>query len=428
MQKVSSAKRISRRKILKAAVMAGPTVIAARVLGQNAPSNRITLGFIGVGGHGHGYNLMSFLQHDDCRAVAVCDASATNVARAAESVNKKYGDDACKQYRDFRDLLADKTIDAVCISTPDHWHVPMSIMAAEAGKDVICEKPTLTIAEGRQLVETFDKHHKVFQVGLEDRSVIQYWMLAQWVRNGAIGDLQRIIAGLPAGRVVPKEDPIPVPPEFNYEMWLGPAPFAPYTKSRTDAGVWRQIRDYSGGMMTDWGSHLVDTAQVANFAEKTTPVEVEGQGEIPRDAMTTTADRFVVTYKYANGVELVVQSTGPSIRFEGTNGWVGNNGWRGRLEASDEKILHTKYRPEESKLWPLPPSEHRNFLDCVKSREPTTYPAEDAHRLSTVLHMGNISIELGRKLKWDPTAEEFLDDEAANKLRSRVPREDWKNA
>jgi predicted dehydrogenase len=301
-------------------------------------------------------------------------------------------------------------------------------MAAEAGKDVLCEKPTLTIAEGRKLVETFDKCNRVFQIGLEDRSVIQYWMLAQWVRNGAIGDLQKIVAGLPAGRVVPKEDPIPIPPDFNYEMWLGPAPFAPYTKSRTEPMVWRQIRDYSGGMMTDWGAHLVDTAQVANFAEKTTPIEVEGKGEIPKDAMTTTAPKFVVNYRYANGVELVVQSTGPSIRFEGTKGWVGNNGWRGKLEASDEKILHIKYQPEESKLWPMPPSEHRNFLDCVKSRKATTYPAEDAHRLSTVLHMGNISMELGRKLKWDPKAEEFTGDDEANRLRSRVSREDWKKA
>jgi myo-inositol 2-dehydrogenase/D-chiro-inositol 1-dehydrogenase len=428
MTKNQSPQNLTRRGVLKAAALVGPTLIAARVLGQNAPSKRITVGFIGVGGHGHGYNLMSLLQQDDCQAVAVCDTSAKNCARAADSVNKKYGDTACKQYRDFREVLADKSIDAVCISTPDHWHVPISIMAAEAGKDVLCEKPTLTIAEGRQLVQTFNKCNKVFQVGLEDRSVIQYFMLAQWVRNGAIGDLQRIIAGLPAGRVVPKEDPIPVPPDFNYELWLGPAPFAPYTKSRTEAMVWRQIRDYSGGMMTDWGAHLVDTAQVANFAEKTTPIEVAGQGEIPKDAMTSTAPQFVVTYRYANGVELVVQSTGPSIRFEGTKGWVGNNGWRGKLEASDEKILHLKYQPEESKLWPLPPSEHRNFLDCVKSRQATTYPAEDSHRLSTVLHLGNISLELGRKLKWDPKAEEFIGDDQANQLRSRVSREDWKKA
>ena len=428
MTKIQSPQNLTRRAILKAAALVGPTVLAARVLGQNAPSKRITLGFIGVGGHGHGYNLMSFLQQDDCQAVAVCDTSAKNCARAADSVNKKYGDTACKQYRDFREVLADKSIDAVCISTPDHWHVPISIMAAEAGKDVLCEKPTLTIAEGRKLVETFDKSHKVFQVGLEDRSVIQYFMLAQWVRNGAIGDLQRIIVGLPAGSIVPKEEPLPVPPDFNYQMWLGPAPFAPYTKSRTEAMVWRQIRDYSGGMLTDWGAHLVDTAQVANFAEKTTPIEVEGKGEIPQDAMTTTAPKFVVNYKYANGVELIVQSTGPSIRCEGTKGWVGNNGWRGKLEASDEKLLHIKYKPEESKLWPMPPSEHRNFLDCVKSRQATTYPAEDAHRLGTVLHMGNISLELGRKLKWDPQAEEFLGDAEANQLRSRVSREDWTKA
>jgi predicted dehydrogenase len=343
-------------------------------------------------------------------------------------VNEKYGDQGCRQYADFREMLAAKDIDAICISTPDHWHVPISLLAAEAGKDVICEKPTLTIAEGRTLVETFDKYKKVFQTALEDRSVIQYHMLAQWVRNGAIGKLERIIVGLPHGWVIPKEEPIPVPAELNYNLWVGPAPFAPYTKSRTTLGGWRQVRDYSGGALTDWGAHLVDTAQVANFAENTSPIEVEGEGEVPKDSMTTTVPFFALRYKYANGVQMDVNSTDISIRFEGTKGWVGNKGWRGRLEASAKEILHLKYKPEESKLWPLPPSEHRNFLDCVKSRKATTYTAEHLRRLSTTMHIGNISLELGRRLKWDPQAEEFIDDDEANKLRSRVPREDWKKA
>ncbi len=264
----------------------------------------------------------------------------------------------------------------------------------------------------------------MFHLGLEDRSSIRYHKLAEWVRNGAIGELKRILVGLPAGRVAPKEPAEPPPPDLDYEMWLGPAPFAPYSRSRTEAMVWRQVREYSGGMLTDWGAHFVDTAQVANFAEESGPTEMEGRGRIPADAMTTTPTEFEVGYRYGNGVEMTVRSTGPSIRFEGTRGWVSCTGRRGRFEAEPADILQIKYEVSQSRLWPRPPTEHRDFLDCVRSRKITTYPPEHAHRLSTALHIGLISIELGRRLRWDPVAKRF-DDAAANALRSRPTRKDW---
>ena len=169
-------------------------------------------------------------------------------------MDKKYGNGDCRMYADFRELLAAKDIDAVCISTPDHWHVPIAMAALEAGKDVMCEKPTLTIAEGRALADLVAKKKAVYQVGLEDRSVIQYHKLAEWVRNGAIGELKKITVGLPSGTPYPKEEPAPVPADLNYKMWLGPAPFHPFTPNRTGPMHWRQIRDYSGGMLTDWGA------------------------------------------------------------------------------------------------------------------------------------------------------------------------------
>jgi predicted dehydrogenase len=303
----------------------------------------------------------------------------------------------------------------------------MALMALDAGKLVFCEKPTLTIAEGRLLADAVKKRRALFAVGLEDRAVIQYHMLAEAVRNGAIGKLQRIVVGLQAKAAVPLEQPAPVPADLNYELWLGPAPFRPYTPSLTDAQVWRQVRDFSAGTLTDWGAHLVDTAQVANFSEGTSAVAVQGTGEIPPNSINDVPYRFKLDYTFANGVTMEVTAGVPSIRFEGTEGWCGNRGWLGRLEAHDMEIFRRKYDPQTNKLWPRRPREQRDFLDCIKNGQPPMYTAEALHRLCTTLHLGAIAMELGRPVKWDPTKEEFIGDPAANALRSRKAR-DWQKA
>lgn len=424
--------KLGRRNVLKAMVGTAvtPMIVPARVLGALAPSNRIALGCIGMGGQGTYANLNSFLNQDDAQVCTVCDVFADKRDRARQMVEKRYNAKGCKSVVDFREIIADRSIDAVVISTPDHWHVPMSLMALEAGKDVFCEKPTLTIAEGRTLVQSVKKHKAVFQVGLEDRSTIQYHKMIEWIRNGAIGRLKRIDVTLPKGQQHKKEDPAPVPGGLDYNLWVGPAPFHPYTPNRTKQPYWRMIRDYGNGPLVDWGSHLVDTAQLAAAAPGTCPVEIEGQGLIPKDILTNIPVEYDVNYRYANGVQLRVKSPRPgekdvAIRFEGTKGWLGNEGWLGRLQADPESILQTRYTPETSKHWPMPPSEHRNFLDCVKSRKPTTYTVETMHLLHVTLHMGVIAIELGRKLRWDTKAEAFIDDEAANRLRTRPARDDW---
>jgi predicted dehydrogenase len=419
------ATRLTRRQALAACGVAlVPAVLPGRVFGAAAPSKQITLGCVGLGMEGFNHNLKTFLVQDDARVLAVCDTFASRRQQGLDEVAKHYG--GCRAYADFRDVLARRDIDAIVISTPDHWHVPMSLLALEAGKDVFCEKPTLTIAEGRTLVQAVARRKAVFEVGLEDRSTIYYYKLAELVRNGAIGRLQKIHVKLPSGTAYPIEKPAAVPAGLNWNMWLGPAPFHPFTPHRADAMFWRQVRDYSGGLLTDWGAHIIDTAQVANFAERSGPVEIEGVGEIPKNSAATTFVNFGIHYRYANGVEMFVQSGGVALRFEGTDGWVGNNGWCGRVDGSAPELVRRKYPREGNKLWPMPPSEHRNFLDCVKSRQPTTYTAEDYQRLATTLHLGNIAMTLGRKVVWDPASESFPGDAAANALCRRESREDWK--
>jgi predicted dehydrogenase len=425
---------LSRRSFLRsglgAAVAAGvsPQIIPSRLLGQHAPSKQITLGCIGVGTHGSKVNLPSFLEQDDCRVLAVCDVFRDRREQARDAVNKKYGNTDCVAFEDFRAVLARRDLDAVVITTPDHWHVTMATMAIEAGKMVFCEKPTLTIEEGRQLADLVGKKNAVFATGLEDRAVIQYHMLAEAVRNGAIGKLERIFVGLPEKPVYAEERPAPIPAGFNYELWLGPAPYRPYSPSLTDAQCWRQIRDFSGGSLTDWGAHLVDTAQVANFAENSSPVAVNGTCTIPEKAMNTVAHTYTLNYTYANGVKLEVKSGATFIRLEGSEGWVGNKGFAGRLEAHDMEIFRRKYDPATNKIWPRRPREQRDFLDCIKSGKPPMYTAEALHRLSTTLHIGAIALELGRAVRWDPERETFHDDAAANALRKRAVRTDWQRA
>ncbi len=424
---------LSRRGSLKAGLftagaLAAPTIIPSSVLGDKAPSKIITMGFIGLGAQGTDVNLKNFLQQQDCRVIAACDVKPDRQANAQNMINEHYGDKGCAGIPDFRDLLARKDIDAVCISTPDHWHVPMSILAMEADKHVISEKPTLTIAEGRELVNVQKKTGKVFTVGIEDRSVIHYYKLTEAVRNGAIGDLVRIEVGLPyKDRVFPNLPEIPVPQGFNYKMWLGPAPYKPYTQNRTEPQAWRQQDAFAAGVLTDWGMHLCDTAQIANFSERTSATKVEVIKSItPTNCMNDVPNYFDLKFTYANGVTMNVLSSQPRIMFYGTKGWCGCDGWRGQLMAHDKKILKAEYA--DNKIWKIPPYEQRNFLDVVLKGAKPNYDAEDLHRLSTTLLTGAIAMKLNRTIKWDPEKEEFPGDDEANALRSRERSTDWMNA
>ena len=423
---------LSRRAFLRrttATLAAAPLIAPASVLGADgtiAPSNRITVGFIGTGDHGTNWNLSYYLRLPAARVVAVCDVDSRRMQRAKETVDERYKSDDCYATKDFREILARKDIDAVMISTPDHWHTLISLMAVHAGKDVQCEKPTLTINEGKLLLQTVRKHQKVFQTSTEDRAVPEYHRMAELVRNGRIGKLQRIEVILPRQPNVPGDPtPQPVPAGFDYDMWLGPAPEAPYTKDRIFFNF-RWIQDYSGGIICDWGAHLFDTAQWANDTERSGPVEVEGTGTYWGGGLYNTVKDYDVTYRYSNGVVMSCKPGNPSIKFIGSDGWVGNTGWRAPVQASSKEILESKIGPDEIHLYTNPAGEHDDFLKCVKSRKDPYFPVDIGHRVSTVCHLANIAIKVGRKLKWDPVREQFVGDEAANVLLSRPLRAPWK--
>lgn len=424
---------ITRRQFLQrasagVAFAALPQIVPFTVLGRDGttpPGSRIAVGFIGTGDHGIGWNLGPYLRHPDARVVAVCDVDGRRLTRAKETVDERYGDGDCFATKDFREVLARKDIDAVMISTPDHWHTIISLLAIEAGKDVQCEKPTLTIHEGIVLTEAVRKHQRVFQTSTEDRAVPEYHRMAELVRNGRIGRLERIEVLLPRQPTGPGDPtPQPVPKELDYEMWLGPAPFAPYTRDRVHWNF-RWIWDYSGGIICDWGTHLFDTAQWANDTERSGPVEIEGTGTHWSGGLYDTVRDYDVTYRYANGVVMTCKPGNPSIKFIGSEGWVGNTGWRGPVEASSPRILESKIGPDEVRLYTNPNGEHDDFLKCVRSRQDPYFPVDIGHRVSTVCHLANLAIKTGRKLRWSPEQERFLGDDAANAKLDRPRRDPW---
>jgi predicted dehydrogenase len=416
---------LTRRDFLKGSALttvsaiALPTIVPAKVFGADAPSNRITIGCTGTGGQGSS-NMRGFHAKSDCEVVAVCDVDAGH----RENAHKTVGLDPKSSYNDFRELLARDDIDAVSIATPDHWHVPTSITAVRAGKDVYCEKPlTLTIAEGRTLVNEVKRYGRVFQTGSQQRSGSEFRKACELVVNGRIGHLHTMRVGISGNNRTcePTWTPEPVPEGFDYDMWLGPAPWEPYHTQRCHY-QFRFILEYSGGQMTNWGAHHLDIAQWGNQSDDTGPVEIRGKGEFPKTGLFTTALNAEVEYTYANGVKIFLKRGG-GTRFEGTEGWIYVN--RGKLEAEPESLLTSVIGPDEIHLYES--NDHKqNFLDCVKSRKDPICTAEIGHRTSTVCHLGNISMLLDRPLKWNPQKEQFIGDDEANRMLWRPRRAPWR--
>jgi predicted dehydrogenase len=421
---------LNRRRFIKntvlvtSGIIAVPTIIPSCAKGAN---DKIALGMIGTGEHGILWNMKHYFDVPDCRIVAVCDVDKSRMLKAKHTVDETVGDRSCKTYSDFRELLARKEIDAVQISTPDHWHVHMAIMALQAGKDVSCEKPTWTIDLGRKLVNAIGKTDRIFATSIEDRSLEPYYRMAQLVRNGHIGNITKMRIGLPGEHSirVSKDTSIqPVPKDFDWEMWLGPAPFSPYSPGKTHFNF-RWCSDYSVGSIADWGAHLIDNAQWCNGTEKWGPVEVEGIGSMPTEGYYDTFNRYTLKYRYENGLEMDVHGESIEIYIEGTNGWLLVEGWDNPLQASDSELLKLDLSQDKIQLYTAK-TEQANFIECVKSRKEPYHPAEDMHRTATIAHMGVIAMKLQRKLQWDPEKEEFVNDPEANSLRSREEREPWK--
>lgn len=442
----------SRRQFLQqaGAAAAAPLIVSASALGRGdkpAPSKRITLGVIGTGNQGFN-DMRGFLGDSRVQIVAVCDVNREspgywNGAVAGREpgrrlVEQHYARDkkdgkyrGCDAYVDFRELIGRKDIDAVLICTPDHWHALPVLAAAAAGKDIYCQKPlSLTIAEGRAMSDAVKKHNRVFQCGSQQRSDRNFRRACELVRNGRIGKLRTVRCGLPGGRpdygkTGDRKKPEPVPKGFDYNLWLGPAPDAPYAPARCHVNF-RWIYDYSGGQVTDWGGHHPDCAQWGMGTEDTGPIEIRNaKGVFPPDPLWNTATEYYFEAIYANGVKLIVSNKERGgVTWEGTDGWVWAN--RGRHDANPKKLLDTKIGPGEVHLYKSD-NHYRNFIDCVLSRKRTAAPVEVAHRSITICHLGNIAMRLKRtSLKWDPAKEQILGDAEAAKMLSRPYRAPWK--
>jgi Oxidoreductase family, C-terminal alpha/beta domain/Oxidoreductase family, NAD-binding Rossmann fold len=445
---------MNRRSFLKAAPAIGaafPAIISATALGGQgsvAPSNRITMGVIGNGNQGTN-DLFALLDDERVQVVAVCDVNRESAGYwdgrfggrepARKIVEWTYGRElrsgaykGCATYEDFRQLLARKDIDAVLIAVPDHWHSIPVIEAARAGKDIYGEKPlSLTIAEGRAMSDAVGRYKRIFQTGSQQRSDARFRHACELVRNGRIGKLQTVRCGLPGGtpdlaKTGNRKDPEPVPEGFNYDFWLGPAPEAVYAPARCHVNF-RWILDYSGGQITDWGGHHPDIAQWGMNTESTGPLEIRNsKGAFAKDKLWNTATDFYFEGIYRNGVKLIVANKERGgVTFEGSDGWV----WvtRGAIDANPKSVVDSVIGPDEIHLYQSD-NHFRNFIDCVISRKEPIAPIETAHRSISIAHLGNISLRLGRDLKWDPEKEQIVGDEEANRMLSRPMRSPWKIA
>jgi predicted dehydrogenase len=436
-----------RRHALKliAAGASAPFIVPSRVLGQGAPSKKITVGFIGIGWQG-GSNLDGFLSQDDCRVVAVCDVDDKHLQDALQKVNTRYGNQDCKAYKDFRELIARKDIDAVCISTPDHWHAIPAIAAAKAGKDIFCEKPlSHALSEGIAMVDAVTKHQRIWQTGSWQRSVASFRWAVQLVQNGYLGKVSRVEVGLPSGHADfggtgNKQPDGPVPAGVDYEMWTGPAKLLPFNQSRFHKN-WRWNYNTGGGQLLDWIGHHCDIAHwgLANpeFGcgpdDAVGPLEVSATADFPDPKeIWNTATKYRVNCKYPNAVEMVI--AGGHGDIQGGAKWIGPNGWirvdRGSFTASNtEWIREIQDREKKGDLkiqLYKSPGHVREFLDSIKSRKRTLTPVEIAHRSQTPGHLGHIAAVTGRTLKWDATKQEIVGDAEASKLMEPGLRAPWK--
>ncbi len=449
----------SRRQFLKAAgqglaaatVAAGfPAIVPASVFGAAAPGNRVNIGAIGTGRISRVHDLPGLWKYDTARIVAVCDLDTRRMEDAKTLVNGHYEKSTGKPYSgvtgytEYRELLANKDIDAVVISTPDHWHTIIAIDAVRAGKDVYLQKPaSLTIAEGRALSDAVHRSGRIFQIGSQQRSSAQFRYAAELVRNGRIGQLQTVEVGLPGDPSGEEEPPMPVPKNLNYDMWLGSTAVVPYTEKRVhpqigyDRPGWLRCEQFGAGMITGWGAHHIDSAHWAMGTEHTGPVEIWGGAEFPTRGLWDVHGPFRTEALYEGGVKMIVSGAFPNgIRFVGTEGSVfvsrgtgtvppGNPLARLKdptaLSSSDPKIITSVIGPDEVHLYKST-DHHGNWLECVRSRQQPITPVEVAHRSCAACLLHHTAMKTKRKLFWDPVRERFRNDDEANAMLSRPQR------
>ena len=452
-------KETNRRQFLKqtafAAVM--PTIISSTALGKGdtpAPSERVNLGFIGVGSRG-GVLLRGTLHNKQAQVTAVSDCFASRRQRSLKKISDVYTsqgrktDKAARAYADFRQMLAREDIDGVVIATPDHWHVPLSIYAIRAGKDVYVEKPLgVSVDHGFKLRKLVQDKGAILQYGTQQRSDYYFRFACELVRNGYVGELKSIDAWCDGMRtpggyantfkkfhpLTPAKTP---PADLDYDRWVGPAPMKPYTDNRVTRWGAFHIYDYALGFIAGWGAHPLDIAQWGNNTDETAPIHYEGTGAIPTGGLFDTIAEWDVQCKYANGVKMhfmdtitamdVVKKYHDDARDHGTT-FHGSEGWvsvrRGVFNCSDENLRRIKLKDSDVRLYES--GDHMgNFIDCVKSRKKPISPIETAVQSDLISHLSNAAIRLGRPIKWDPVKERITGDDIAAKAINRKPRVPW---
>jgi len=449
---------MERRDFLKnsSAVVAGaivlPTIVPSTVFGKNAPSNKINVAQIGFGRIAMTHDLVETLQFDQARIIAVADLDSNRVAKGKQFIEnfyaKKTGSKSAidvRTYGDYREMLLNKDIDAVMISTPDHWHSQPAIEAALAGKDVYLQKPTsLTIAEGRTLCDVIKRKGTIFQVGTQQRAMPQFRIAAELVRNGRIGKLHTVKIGLPGDPSGPESPEMPIPKNLNYDMWLGSTPEVYYTEMRvhpqnsmTDRPGWLRCEQFGAGMITGWGQHHFDSAAWGMDTELTGPISINSMAQFPKSGLWNVHGEFIAVAEYKNGITMITSGGYPNgIRYEGSEGWifvsrgdytasasdpVSKSKSSKALDASDPKILTSVIKENETHLYKID-NQHGNWLECIRTRKEPISPVEKGHRACSVCLITHISMKLGRKLEWSPETEKFIKDDEANKMLSRSQR------
>lgn len=445
---------LSRRQFLKltgasAAVIGFPTIIPSRVLGAAAPSKLIRIAQIGCGRIANDMDLPGVLKHPQlARIVAVADFDSRRAELARRKIEQSYEKSVSqkievKTYGDYREVIARQDIDAVMISTPDHWHAQPVVEAALAGKDIYVQKPlSMTIAEGRLVSDVVRAQKRVLQIGSQQRSTAQFHRACELVRNGAIGKLKSIQIGLPIDPSGGNKAEMPVPATLNYDAWLGCTPHAPYTEDRvhpqTDDAKkvfgrpgWLRLNAYTCGMITGWGSHHVDISHWGMGAEYTGPIAVDAKAAWPGpDSLWDVHGKYSVTLTYANGVHTTISDELPNgVRFEGEDGWIwvtrGAANSAKSLNASDPKLLAVPDAELKTRLHHSPKWEHHlDWLEAMRERKEAVTNAETGHRSNSACLIAWIGMKLARPLKWDPEKEQFNDDEA-NRMLHRPEREPY---
>jgi myo-inositol 2-dehydrogenase/D-chiro-inositol 1-dehydrogenase len=453
---------MKRREFLKGSVAATaglfgmPTITSLAALTRTAFNDKINIAQIGFGRIAKTHDLPNTIKHDMCRVVAVADVDINRARDGKKWIEDYYTQKTGKSnyvdvkvYQDYRELLKDKSIDAVIISTPDHWHAQPAIEAALAGKDIYLQKPaSLTIAEGRQMSHAVLRTGRILQVGSQQRSLDpfpQFHRVCELVRNGRIGNLKHLQVGIGTDPGCGDEPEMPVPKNLNYDMWLGSTPLIYYTEKRVhpqegyDRPGWLRCEQFGAGMITGWGAHHMDIAHWGMDTEYTGPVEIEGTAEFPKSGLWNVHGEFSIHAKYASGVTMEISSKFPNgVRFEGDEGWLFVS--RGEttvtasdpvsskpskaFNASDPKILQSEIGPDEIHLYESP-EQHFNWLECIRSRRQPIAPAEVAHRSCSACLLSHIAMKLPRKLYWNPNKEEFINDPEANAMVSRPQRKPY---